>query len=399
MNTGKPTILLYSTLNPFPHWAGSENLWYDLVQWKGAAGLQFKVRLADSPVTRQKSGSFNKDNLSVAFYPHHNVHFARRNFYRLKDKLSRAPHRTQPWYDEISTGACDLVFFNVAALADLAPLSYATEKCRKAGIPYWLLLQHGYEDFFLHSEDELNKLKMVVKGAKRFVFISQRNRLTLERAMGEKLTNASHSVNAISREKMDLAGELAKNRPPSIEGRARFFNLGRFSPRDKAQHLLLESFAGMKWKERDWQLSFIGISGFGKTSLETMIKYYSLPSENIHIIPHTDNVLQAIIQEDVLLMPSLSEGTPFAMVESMACGRPALGTPVGGIPELIRDGETGWLSKSTDAGAIAEALEQCWEDRKRWSEMGNSARKNIAFNYNEENSFPQLVQWMQEDMN
>ncbi|MBL0130283.1 MAG: hypothetical protein IPP43_03465 [Chitinophagaceae bacterium] len=51
----KPKILLFSTLSPYPFWAGSENLWYDFVCDKRVREeLDFQIMLADSPVTRKK---------------------------------------------------------------------------------------------------------------------------------------------------------------------------------------------------------------------------------------------------------------------------------------------------------------------------------------------------------
>jgi glycosyltransferase involved in cell wall biosynthesis len=74
-------------------------------------------------------------------------------------------------------------------------------------------------------------------------------------------------------------------------------------------------------------------------------------------------------------MPSLSEGSPFALAEGMACGRPAVGTPVGGIDELVREGETGWLAHSTEADDVASALDRCWHDRAEWPRFGRAARE------------------------
>ncbi|MFX9608461.1 glycosyltransferase family 4 protein, partial [Acinetobacter baumannii] len=78
----------------------------------------------------------------------------------------------------------------------------------------------------------------------------------------------------------------------------------------------------------------------------------------MRFIPHTENVLSMIAEQDLLLMPSLAEGMPFAMLESMACARPALGTPVGGIPELVWENRTGWLARTTDVGDVQEAIER-----------------------------------------
>lgn len=59
---------------------------------------------------------------------------------------------------------------------------------------------------------------------------------------------------------------------------------------------------------------------------------------------------------DIVAMPSLSEGFPLAVLEAMMAGRPVVASRVGGIPEMIVDGETGLLVPPKDPGALASAL-------------------------------------------
>ncbi len=396
----KKKILLFSTLNPYPYWAGSENLWFDFVSDERARALfEFHLSLADSQATRKKAAALLAAGAAadVRFYKHFNSSFGPRNLYRLIDRVGRRPHRTLPWYDRIEREHFDLVWFNVAELGDLADLHYAVELCRKKRVPYWLLLQHGFENFFLTSEKEIETVTRVSSGATRFVFISKRNRRSLERAVGRRLENALHSVNALPAPKIEEARRVAENAPVGASGTARFFNLGRFSPPDKAQHVLLESFADRKWRARDWRLSFIGVADFGRFYLERLIDFYGLQKEKIRIEAHTERVFEAIAGQDVLLMPSRAEGTPFAMIESMACGRPALGTPIGGIPELIVENRTGWLARTVDARDVAEKLETVWQERGKWLEFGENARKHVAAEYSEEKSFAELTALMAAD--
>ena len=86
------------------------------------------------------------------------------------------------------------------------------------------------------------------------------------------------------------------------------------------------------------------------------------------------------------------------MIESMACGRPALGTPVGGIPELINDGKTGWLSGGIQVEDISQKLEALWNDRQHWAKMGNLARTNIAQHYNQKQSHLDLLELLRNDI-
>jgi glycosyltransferase involved in cell wall biosynthesis len=56
----------------------------------------------------------------------------------------------------------------------------------------------------------------------------------------------------------------------------------------------------------------------------------------------------------LLVVPSYSEGLPGTLLEAMACGTPALATPVGGIAEVIKDGETGFLLPDNSPQSIAQ---------------------------------------------
>src|SRR5215203_6774204 len=122
-NNIKKKILLYSTLNPYPFWAGSESFWFDFVSDDRVnSRFDFQLALADSPVTRTKGEILGRKGIKTDFYKHFNVDFTRRNIYRLADSIRRKETRTLPWFDQIKKAACDLVWFNVAAPADLRDL-------------------------------------------------------------------------------------------------------------------------------------------------------------------------------------------------------------------------------------------------------------------------------------
>src|SRR6476620_2390912 len=137
----KKRILLYSTLNPYPFWAGSESFWFDFVSdARVNSRFDFHLFLADSPATRAKGEILGKKGITTDFYKHFNVNFTRRNFYRLTDSLRRKTTRTLPWFNQIKKAKYDLVWFNVAALADLRDLIEPVRICKALQIPYWLIL-------------------------------------------------------------------------------------------------------------------------------------------------------------------------------------------------------------------------------------------------------------------
>lgn len=76
----------------------------------------------------------------------------------------------------------------------------------------------------------------------------------------------------------------------------------------------------------------------------------------------------------VAVLPSLSEGLPRVVLEAMLTSTPVIGTHVGGIPELIRDGETGWLIPPNDVTALAAALRHAY-DYPHYDAVASAARR------------------------
>jgi colanic acid/amylovoran biosynthesis glycosyltransferase len=69
-----------------------------------------------------------------------------------------------------------------------------------------------------------------------------------------------------------------------------------------------------------------------------------------------DRVKEEILAARALILPSFYEGLPVVIMEAMALGRPVISTYVGGIPELVESGKTGWLVPAGDEIALAEAM-------------------------------------------
>lgn len=85
-----------------------------------------------------------------------------------------------------------------------------------------------------------------------------------------------------------------------------------------------------------------------------------------------------IQQTGVFCLPSRHEGMPMSMLEMMAYGIPCIMTPVGGIPQVIRDCENGYMTPVGDAEALAERLAQLLASPELRFRMGSAARKTIA---------------------
>jgi glycosyltransferase involved in cell wall biosynthesis len=81
-----------------------------------------------------------------------------------------------------------------------------------------------------------------------------------------------------------------------------------------------------------------------------------------------EEVARHLAAADLLALPSWAEGTPNVVLEALAAGRPVVATRVGGIPDVVHDGETGLLVPPHDVSALAaaldDALERSWDEAR-----------------------------------
>jgi len=81
---------------------------------------------------------------------------------------------------------------------------------------------------------------------------------------------------------------------------------------------------------------------------------------------------------DIVALTSLNEGMPASLIEGMAAGRPVVATRVGGVPELVTDGENGLLVDVRDVAATARAIQSLANDAARRDAFGRCARRAVG---------------------
>lgn len=81
---------------------------------------------------------------------------------------------------------------------------------------------------------------------------------------------------------------------------------------------------------------------------------------------------------DVVVLPSLSEGFPFVVLEALAMSRPVVATRVGGVPEIIHDGSTGLLVPSRNPQALESAVRKVLLDPAWAVRMGQAGQKEVT---------------------
>lgn len=84
---------------------------------------------------------------------------------------------------------------------------------------------------------------------------------------------------------------------------------------------------------------------------------------------------------DVFIIPSSQEAFGLTALEAMACGTPVIGFDTGGIPDMVRPGETGWLVETGDVSSLRSALEAALESDAERERMGCRCREVVENEY------------------
>ena len=111
--------------------------------------------------------------------------------------------------------------------------------------------------------------------------------------------------------------------------------------------------------------------------IRKLIEEYKL-EENVKMIlgpiPHED-VKRLYVASDIYVLPSLEEPCPTSLLEPLACGKPLVGTNVGGIVTMIKNGWNGFLVEPANEKQLAEKIKHLIDHPEKWEEMGRNSRK------------------------
>jgi glycosyltransferase involved in cell wall biosynthesis len=130
------------------------------------------------------------------------------------------------------------------------------------------------------------------------------------------------------------------------------------------------------------QLLIVG-KGKMKQDLVNLIRTLEI-EKNVHFLPAVSDTRMVLSVMDVFVMPSLKEGLSFALMEAMAQGVAVIGSDVGGIRSLIKDGYNGLLVKPANSDSLAKAIRELLNSNQKRKSLADNARIFIKENFSQE---------------
>src|SRR5206468_6695409 len=104
-------------------------------------------------------------------------------------------------------------------------------------------------------------------------------------------------------------------------------------------------------------------------------------ARNTVFLGYQEDVAPFYAAFDALVLPSGNEGTPVTVIEALAAERPVVATRVGGVPDVVRDGEDGFLVEAGATDDLADRLGRLARDPELRRRMGEAGRRRVLPRY------------------
>lgn len=350
-------IGIISTIGNAHSWAGSEEMWRGVAATALEANYQVVIHTAQKianshqVATLKTKGAVSYSRLDLSSFTRR---LANRHWY------SR--------YRSFFAQDLDVLCLSMGGIADCIWMPDLLGSLYHTDIPYIVIVQANAEGI-VTQEDHREKLRRFYSKAVSVIFVSRHNHLLAERQLGMSFLNTKIICNPL-RESMPNPIEW-----PSENGTFQLAEVARLEVTDKQQDHLLEALSSPDWKTRNWTLTFFG-SGVDEGHIRRLIQFYGL-EDKVKIGGFIGDFREIWQDHHLHILPSRREGMPLALIESMACSRPALVTRAGGSPELVDDNVNGFICPGMHPEVLRQSLEHAWTMRDQWQTMGQAAAAKV----------------------
>jgi glycosyltransferase involved in cell wall biosynthesis len=220
-----------------------------------------------------------------------------------------------------------------------------------------------------------DRFAAALQRASQLVFVAGKTRDMFGRQESASIVPYGVDRGAIDRYLSGFDRTQARAEHDIDEGALVLLCVGNFAAR-KDQALLAEAFNQVHAANPDAVLVLVG----ERVDAYTEAVYAAAAKEDrIVIVPVTDDPWYWFALSDIYVCASDVESKPRTILEAMTFSMPVLTTDVGGIPEMVRDGENGWLTQANDISAMAAGLERALTTSPaELARLGQSGRELVV---------------------
>lgn len=136
----------------------------------------------------------------------------------------------------------------------------------------------------------------------------------------------------------------------------------------------------------------LNIAGTGKLNKDIQQWIQGKEISNVCLLGQVKDVYGLLQNCDIFVLPTYYEAISLSILEAMACGLPVVASRVGGIPEVVKDGVTGFLVTPKDVSQLRKRLERLIEDEKLRAEMGQEGRERVMTFFSIEKTRTEITQ-------
>lgn len=260
---------------------------------------------------------------------------------------------------------------------NLSPLVYA-------GLASKLFIRHINHVYTEHnqvsrmSERELKKFKLYMKLATKIVTVSSALKKMFESKLNAKNVSVVYNGLSIKDFVCQPQGKIRKEFGINSDDYLLCL-IGILKPQKGIQYLL----GAMKQLSGVEKIKLL-IAGDGalKEELVTYVEKEKL--KNVIFAGYRNDLCEIYTDSDLVVMSSVQEGLPMALIESLAVGRPVVTTDVGGCAEVIIDGEHGKVIKSCDSQSLKDAILSYYEKPPNMIEQERINKQRFKENFSAE---------------
>lgn len=361
--------ILIVSMNVAP-WGGSEELWKSVASLALGAGHEVMISVFQHQNLNPNLKELQSNGALIHQRPLPSFERSQTFFKRGLAEIFQQARMDETVFDwiKVSRWKPEVILFSSGETFDhlLHDRSYLVKYCKENAIPFFMISQRNWDwglDVTNEFRESRRKLFDLCSGV---FFVSYQNFKLACMHLATDIPKARIVQNP-------LKINLKEDYPYPEYDVPHLAYVARLQTVIKGQDLFLEALSSPQLREVPFKVRFYG-EGPDHNYLKELIAYRKLDSK-VELCGHEDSIEKVWSNNQLLVICSLTEGTPLALKEALACGRSAMVTPAG--DSGIWASETGFVAQSHQTSALVTALTLAIQSKDEWESLGKRSKEKV----------------------